>query len=208
MRSVFNLPVDFLAGFQPLAGFDPRDVDKHWKQQRWWQSHIDTAAEKCWSANISLRMRKLKDLKAARFSVDITSLVAPGPEQPPISDRGWLLSARMRMGICLDDADLRLCAGCSMPMDPVGDQALCCSKLGVYARHNSLRDEFAALCVEAGLTVELEKGPENLRPADVLVHGLDNSPLAVDFSVVHPLQPSADLAEVHPGKLARQTENS
>ena len=42
----------------------------------------------------------------------------------------------------------------------------------------------------------------------MLVHGLDNSPLAVDFSVVHPLQPSADLAEVRPGKLARQTENS
>ena len=62
VRSAFNLPVDFLAGFQPLAGFDPRDVDKHWKQQRWWQSHIDTSAEKRWNANVPLRMRKLKDL--------------------------------------------------------------------------------------------------------------------------------------------------
>ena len=57
----------------------------------------------------------------------------------------------------------------------------------MYARRNSLRDETAALCVEAGLAVKLEKG--------VLVHGLDNSPLAADFSVVHPLQP-ADLAEM------------
>ena len=93
-------------------------------------------------------------------------------------------------------------------MDPVGDHALCCTHLGVYARHNDLRDEFAALCIKAGLSVELEKGPDNLRPADVLVHGIENSPLAVDFSVVHPLQPSADLAEVRPGKLARQTETS
>ena len=40
------------------------------------------------------------------------------------------------------------------------------------------------------------KGPDNLRPAEVMVYGIENSPLAVDFSVVHPLQPSADLAEV------------
>ena len=52
------------------------------------------------------------------------------------------------------------------------------------------------------------KGPNNLRPADVLAHGIDNSPLAVDFSVVHPLQPSTNLAEARPRKLARQMENS
>ena len=109
--------------------------------------------------------------------------------------------------MALDTCDYRACPGCSLPMDPVGDHALCCTKLGLYARHNDLRDEFAALCTEAGLVVELEKGPDTLRPADVLVHGIDNSPLAVDFSVVHPLQPSADLAEVRPGKLARQVEN-
>ena len=203
-----DLPVNFLADFRPLDGFDPRNVDKHWKQQRWWQAHIDSALEKKWSTNAPLRMRKLKMLMAARFSVDVTFLVAPGPDLPAISDRGWILSARMRIGMALDDADSRLCAGCSSPVDPVGDHALCCAKLGVYARHNDLRDEFAALCVDSGLSVELETGPDHLRPADVLVHGIENSPLAVDFSVVHPLQPSADLAEVYPGKLARQTENS
>ena len=49
--------------------------------------------------------------------------------------------------------------------------------------------------------VEVEKGPDNLLPADVLVHGIENPSLAVDFSVVHPLQPSADLAEVRPWKV-------
>ena len=42
------------------------------------------------------------------------------------------------------------------------------------------------------------------RPADVLLHGLgSDSPLAVDFSV---MQLSNDLAEVHPGKLAKAAE--
>ena len=41
----------------------------------------------------------------------------------------------------------------------------------------------------------------------VLVHGIENSPLGVESSMVHPLQPSADLAEVRPEKLARQIEN-
>ena len=90
-------------------------------------------------------------------------------------------------------------------MDPFGDHVLCCSSLGLYARHNDLLDEFASLCMEVGLSVEVEKGPGMLRPADVLVHGL-GAPLAVDFAVVHPLQPSANLEEVHPGKLARQKE--
>ena len=168
----------------------------------------DSAVGKKWVTNAPLRLRKMKELMTARFSVDVTSLVAPGLDQPAISDRGWILCARMRIGMALDAADSRPSAGCSVLMDPVGDYALCCSKVGLYARHNDLRDEFAVLCVEAGLAVELEKNPENLRPADVLVHGIDNSPLAVDFSVMHPLQPSADSAEVRPGTLARQMENS
>ena len=100
-----------------------------------------------------------------------------------------------------------MCPWCSAPVNPVGHHAQCCAKIGSHARHTDLRDEFAALCVEADFPVELEKGPESLRPADVLMHGLGNSTLTVDFSAVHPLKPSADLAEVRLGKLARQVEN-
>ena len=72
----------------------------------------------------------------------------------------------------------------------MGEYAFCCSKLGTYARHNDLRNQFAILCSEIGLIVELEVSPPGTssQPADVLLHGLDSSaPLAVDFSVVHPL---------------------
>ena len=68
-----------------------------------------------------------------------------------------------------------------------------------------MRDEFEALALCGGGLVGLEKGPDNLQPADVLVHSVDNSSPAVKFSVVHRLQPSADFAEARSGKLARQT---
>ena len=95
----------------------------------------------------------------------------------------------------------------AMPCAPdfLGEYAVCCAKLGLHARRNDPRDEFAALCIEAGWAVDMETGVSG--PADVLVHGIGNSSLDVDFPVVHPLQPFADLAEVRPGKLARQVEN-
>ena len=88
-------------------------------------------------------------------------------------------------------------------MDPVGDHAPCCAKLGLCARYDDLCDEFAALCVEVGLVVDVEKGRDNLRPEDVLVHGIEILPWQSTFQWC-PLQPLADLAEVPPGKLARQ----
>ena len=59
------------------------------------------------------------------------------------------------------------------------------------------------------MRAELEVSPPGVgfRPADVLLHGLgSDSPLAVDFSVLHPLQLSDDLAQVHPGKLVKAAE--
>jgi len=77
-------------------------------------------------------------------------------------------------------------------MDKLGDHALCCSSLGVYARHNDLRLQLSELGKEAGLRVEVEQGPADSleRPADCLVHGLDGpSPSSVNFPVVQALQP-------------------
>ena len=93
-----------------------------------------------------------------------------------------------------DNADARLCPGVPCRWTPVGDHALRGSKL-----------QFAALRNDAGLVVKLEKGPDTLHPADVLVHDHSHS-LVVDFSVAHPLQLSAGSAEAHPGKLARPVE--
>ena len=76
------------------------------------------------------------------------------------------------------------------------------------AMEAEVRNELASICGELNLRVELEQGPEgsSLRPGDVLVHGLDAEPLAVDVGVVHTLQSSINLADVQPGQLARKME--
>ena len=93
-------------------------------------------------------------------------------------------------------------------MDGFGDHVLSCHKLGIYARHNEVRNELASLCSDLNLHVEVEKGPEGslLRPGDVLVHGLVDEPLAVDVGVVHTLQSSILPAVVQPGLLASKME--
>ena len=85
----------------------------------------------------------------------------------------------------------------------------CCHKLGIYARHNEVGNEFASLCLDMNLRFETEEGPQgsSFHPADVLVHGLDGQPLAVDFAVVHTLQSQVKLADVQPGNVARHTES-
>ena len=137
-----------------------------------------------------------KDFSSSRR---VTSLVAPGPDQPALFDHRWVsvCSCAHRHG--LDEADSRSCAGCSLPMDRVGDHALCWAKLGIYVRHNDPEtnsQRFASRWIWRWNSI-------NARtiggPVDVLVHGIKNSPLAVDFSVVHRLQPSASLAEVRVG---------
>ena len=73
--------------------------------------------------------------------------------------------------------------------------SLCCKGLEVYGRHNCVRNAFAQIASEAGLHVQLEvSAPDNgLRPADIIVTGLDFSPCALDCAVVHELQPSLSL---------------
>ena len=71
-----------------------------------------------------------------------------------------------------------------------------------------MRNELASLCSDLDLRVEVEKGPDGseLRPGDVLVHGLIDEPLAVDVGVVHTLQSSILRANVKPGQPAKKME--
>ena len=62
--------------------------------------------------------------------------------------------------------------------------------------------------MELDLRVEFEQGPPRslIRRANVLVSSF-GALTVVDFSVVHALQPSIALADVQPGKAARQIEH-
>ena len=66
--------------------------------------------------------------------------------------------------MALDGADLQLCVRCSLPMDPTVVTRFSVPSSG----YKDLRDKFPVLCKKAGM----EKDPEILRPADMLVHGI------------------------------------
>ena len=173
---------------------------------------MSAKVEQVWDLEAPLRLRKVKELAAARSCLDPTSLLKVAADQGEasvLSSHAWRLWAKYRLGAPLTEVEDAQCPGCSHITDRHGDHALCCRKLGLYARHNDLCLQFSELCKEAGLQVEIEQGPADSldRPADALVHGLDGpSPVSADFSVVHALQLSADLADVHPGKLAAAVE--
>ena len=197
-----------LADLEGADCIEPEDVDPAWTKQKWWQEQVNTQRDAHFKLNAADRLRALQALNAAHRATDITSLV--GAEDGPISltSRPWTLLARMRVGLPLDALESRFCPGCGVAMDAFGDHVLSCHKLGIYARHNEVRNELASLCADLNLQVELEKGPEgsSLRPGDVLVHGLVDVPLAVDVGVVHTLQSSIPPADVKPGQHAKKME--
>ena len=84
------------------------------------------------------------------------------------------------------------------------------AKREIQARHNWCRNEFAGMCQELQLLVEVEDGPaeSRRRPADVLVSGhAEGLPLSVVFAMVHPLRPTSSLEEVHPRKAKKTIAN-
>ena len=197
-----------LTSLEAVDSVEVDDVDPAWTKQKWWQEQVHTQTEVFFRLNAPERLRAVQALNATHRAVDITSLV--GAEKGPfsITSRSWTLLARLRLGQPLDALDTRFCPGCGAAMDCFGDHVLSCHKLGIYARHNKVRNELASICGEIDLRVELEQGPGGspLRPGDVLVHGLDADPLAVDVGVVHTLQSSINSADVQPGPLAKKME--
>ena len=57
---------------------------------------------------------------------------------------------RWRLGIPFASPS-RFCNGCGSLQDPLGDHALSCHALGLYTRHNFLRDEFVSQLHKVGL---------------------------------------------------------
>ena len=197
-----------LAAIEGAQSLEPDDIDPAWTKQKWWQEQAHTQKDAHFKLSAPDRLRALQALNAAHRATDITSLV--GAEHGPISlaSRPWTLLARHRLGLPLDALESRFCPGCGVAMDAFGDHVFSCHKLGIYARHNEVRNELAGVCADLNLQVELEKGPDgsSLRPGDVLVHGLADVPLAVDVGVVHTLQSSILPADVNPGQHAKKME--
>ena len=104
------------------------------------------------------------------------------------------------------------CSFCGSAQDAYGDHVLCCKAAGVYSRHNALRDTVADLLRDCGCEshTEFPLPGTRLRPADVYTPAFPGeSAMAVDVSVVHPLQPSQiATATVTAGAAAQKREAS
>ena len=103
----------------------------------------------------------------------------------------------------LDTSQGSQCAFCpAHSLDPLGHHALTCKCGGdVITRHNALRDTLAHFLHRAHASIEVEAGaglfPDHSQsqPADILMkHWNHGRPIALDISVVSPLNPST-LAE-------------
>ena len=115
---------------------------------------------------------------------------APGHHTPKWASSEWRLLLLWRLGSPLGLPVA--CVACGACQDAFGDHALSCPSLGMYKRHNVMRDTFVNLTSAAGLQcrTSVSLPGTNLVPADLFLPSFSDVPTAVDVSVVHPLHPS------------------
>ena len=176
----------------PLKDNIPPDLCK----QKWWSKN--TLEPRCdhFDNTAPQRLVVLRRSHASSV-VDPLGLFRCADLQRHIAPSPWQKYLRYRVGATLTKLSHISCPGCAAPMDILGDHALCCKSLGVYGRHNALRNAVVSLACEAGCHVYPEAPlPSTFeRPADALIEGLDpDGPVAVDVAITHMLQPSTSLA--------------
>ena len=137
------------------------------------------------------RVRQMRQLTCAPHAA--SWLLPPSVRCPAVrwASNEWQALLLWRLGAPLDLPVV--CTACGACQDSYGDHALACTSMGLYKRHNTVRDAVAAVAISSGIQcrTEVPLPGSDLVPADVLFPTLSDCPLAADFSVVHPLRPSA-----------------
>ena len=145
---------------------------------------IDHASQRWWAEQVATEQRsRLCHLGTARNMVRLRS------QEGPIAN-GWmsvLPSRALRTDI--PDVDYRVllrwwlglpllptgctlpgCPMCGKPVDPSGDQFVCCMRNGPSRRHNALRDAIFNALVQSAIPAAKEVTSGNRkRPADILL---------------------------------------
>jgi len=109
-------------------------------------------------------------------------------------DLRFVVCSRLGIAVMCNEGDP--CPQCQTPMDSAGyHMAICKKGPSVVHRHHSLRDLIADFCSKAALSPSIEFNcfsSSNLTPADVYLPrgGVSGIPLALDVTVIHPLQDS------------------
>lgn len=202
----FDIPAmgKLLTGM-PMASVNPtHEESKQWRSQEWWSEQLTRVRLKQWEELVPVRSRVMRALTAVPHAGDWLNC-PPSDTETLFSSQQWQYLLKWRLGLPLADVVLPVdakCPKCFKSLDIYGDHILGCTALGIYQRHNEVRDTLANLYRGAGYEVETEVclPQSDDRPADVFIHALeDGTAAAVDVSIVHPLQASSSMAEVASG---------
>jgi hypothetical protein len=184
------------------------ELFESWSEQKIWSTLQDEFNATILDETLSPRDRKLRELfsgsQAGRW------LACPTPKYPAElwSSDEWQTLLRWRLGLPMGLTEF--CAFCGSAQDDYGDHALCCKSNGVYGRHNALRDAVADLLRECGCEccTDIPLPGSTLVPADIFTPSFPGeAAMALDTSVVHPLQPSQSAnATVYAGAAAQKRE--
>ena len=82
--------------FMPTSTLSP-----FWLLLKWWTEVSERTWIEEWETLASLRLRKLRELAAARKTADATLLILRDPSKPSLSSRGWMLYTQLRFGLPL-----------------------------------------------------------------------------------------------------------
>ncbi len=177
-------------GSPMAADLAQRELFTAWSDQHQWTEAVHEFNSNLLSESLPLRMRRMRELSSGAHAG--SWLLSPSPQHPSPkwASSEWRLLILWRLGHSLGLPVV--CVACGACQDTFGDHALSCAAMGLYKRHNAVRDTFASQASSFGLECRMEvqlPGTE-LIPADIFLPSLSDAPVAADVSVVHPLHPS------------------
>ena len=187
-----------------IASGCQNDFDPEWTTQKWWCSQNEKRRVEQWDRKVDWRTRATRALNCAPHASDFLRVIPNQQGGAFIESECWQKRLSFRLSQRFVNAPSN-CPRCHSAQDPFGDHALSCSNNGSYFRHNVAREVFRDLISSAGFSVkpgeaQLPHAPQ--KRADLLVNAFsDGKPLALDVSLIHPLQPSLLHAEVDTKRL-------
>ena len=167
-----------------------RELFESWCQQHLWTDALHECNSALLESCLPTRMRRLRELASGAHAGSWLLSPTPQHQSGKWASSEWRLLLMWRLGSPLGLPVM--CVACGVCQDAFGDHALSCASMGMYKRHNTMRDVFVDLANAAGLQCRTSVGlpGTNLVPADLFLPAFSDVPAAVDVSVVHPLHPS------------------
>ena len=181
--------------FEPVQGWlngGAPAIEVDHSRQHWWASKIALAIWKALPDGASLRDKCRLVLQSMPHATAWLSTPPSRPFQEVLSGPQVRLLLRWWLGYQLVPGHQPVaCPNCGQAADVFGDHWICCSRSAITKRHHHVRDTIASLIREQGFSAftEVSIGARD-RPADVAIQGFEARPVAVDFTISHPLQPS------------------